>query len=67
MVEASSSSFSTKTTVMNVKFECEVLDVLYQQELDLTLKEKPDKIDDKKWIKINKQAYGTSRLCLPKD
>ena len=35
-------------------WQCEVLDVLYQQELDLTLEEKSDKIDDKKWIKINR-------------
>ena len=36
-----------------------VLDVLCQQELDLTLEEKPDKMDDKEWIKINKQTCGT--------
>ena len=80
MAEASSSSSSTRTTVTNVKFEvekfdgtnnfgmwqCEVLDVLCQQELDVALEEKPHMIDDKEWIKINRQACGTC-LCLVKD
>ncbi|KAH9688524.1 Integrase catalytic domain-containing protein [Citrus sinensis] len=57
MAEASSSSSSARTTVTNAKFEvekfdgtnnfgmwqCEVLDVLCQQELDVAPKEKPDK------------------------
>lgn len=34
--------------------QCEVLDVLCQQELELALEEKPNKIDDKEWIKINR-------------
>ncbi|KAH9688523.1 Integrase catalytic domain-containing protein [Citrus sinensis] len=56
MAEASSSSSSARTTVTNAKFEvekfdgtnnfgmwqCEVLDVLCQQELDVAPKEKPD-------------------------
>ncbi|KAK9229524.1 hypothetical protein WN944_022487 [Citrus x changshan-huyou] len=60
-VEASSSSLSARTTVTNAKFKVEkfdgtnnfgmwqyeVLDVLCQQELDITLEEKPDKMDDK--------------------
>ncbi|KAH9699236.1 Integrase catalytic domain-containing protein [Citrus sinensis] len=80
MAEASSSSSSTRTTVTNVKFEvekfdgtnnfgmwqCEVLDVLCQQELDVALEEKPHMMDDKEWIKINRQACGTC-LCLAKD
>lgn len=48
-------------------WQCEVLDVLCQQELELALEEKPNKIDDKEWIKINRQACGTIRLCLAKD
>ena len=40
-------------------WQYDVLDVLCQQELDLTLEEKPDKMDDKEWIKINKQTCGT--------
>ena len=81
MTEASSSSLSARTTVTNAKFEvekfdgtnnfgmwqCEVLDVLCQQELDVTLKEKSDMMDDKEWIKINRQACGTIRLYLAKD
>ncbi|KAH9771353.1 Integrase catalytic domain-containing protein [Citrus sinensis] len=81
MAEASSSSLSARTTVTNAKFEvekfdgtnnfgmwqCEVLDVLCQQELDIAFEEKPDVMDDKEWIKINRQACGTIRLCLAKD
>ncbi|KAG8497200.1 hypothetical protein CXB51_008576 [Gossypium anomalum] len=78
MAEASSSA---RTTVTNAKFEvekfegtnnfvmwqCEILDVLCQQELDIALEEKPDKMDDKKWAKINRQACGTICLCLAKE
>ncbi|KAH9659029.1 hypothetical protein KPL70_023708 [Citrus sinensis] len=81
MAEASSSSSSARTTVTNAKFEvekfdgtnnfgmwqCEVLDVLCQQELDVALEEKPDVMDDNEWIKINRQACGTIHLCLAKD
>ena len=81
MAEASSSSSSAMTTVTNAKFEvekfdstnnfgiqqCAVLGVLCQQELDVALEEKPDMIDDKQWIKINRHACGTIRLCLAKD
>ncbi|KAK5839561.1 hypothetical protein PVK06_008362 [Gossypium arboreum] len=70
-----------KTTMTNAKFEvekfdgtnnfgmwqCEILDVLCQQELDIALKEKFDKMDDKEWAKINRQAYGTICLCLAKE
>ena len=66
---------------MNAKFEqekfdgtnnftmcqCEVLDVLCQQEFDHALKEKPNKMDDNEWIQINRQAYSIIRLCLAKD
>ncbi|KAG8485591.1 hypothetical protein CXB51_018981 [Gossypium anomalum] len=78
MTKASS---SVKNTVTNAKFEvekfngtnnfgmwqCEILDVLRQQELDIALEEKPDKMDDKEWAKINRQACGTIRLCLAKE
>ena len=70
MAEALSSSSSVRTTVTNANFEvekfdgtnnfgmwqCEVLDVLSRQELDIALEEKPDMMDDKEWIKINRQA-----------
>ena len=68
MAEASSSSSSVMNTMINAKFkvekfdgtnnfgmwQCEVLDVLCQQELDVALEEKPDVMDDKEWIKINR-------------
>ena len=44
-----------------------MLDVLCQQEFDVALEEKSEVMNDKKWIKINRQAYGTIRLCLAKD
>ena len=64
-----------KTTMSNAKFEmekfdgtnnfdmwqCDVLDVLTQQELDIT-----DDMLEKDWVKLNCQAYGTIRLCLAK-
>ncbi|KAH9698452.1 Integrase catalytic domain-containing protein [Citrus sinensis] len=81
MAEASSSSSSAMNTMINAKFkvekfngtnnfgmwQCEVLDVLCQQELDVALEEKPDVMDDSEWIQINRQACGTIRLCLAKD
>ncbi|KAG8484084.1 hypothetical protein CXB51_023049 [Gossypium anomalum] len=78
MAEASSSA---KTTVTNAKIEVEkfygtnnfgmwqykILDALCQQELDIALEEKPNKMDDKEWAKINRQTCGTIRLCLAKE
>ncbi|KAH1107273.1 hypothetical protein J1N35_011041 [Gossypium stocksii] len=48
MAEASSLA---KITVTNVKFEVKKFD-----ELDIALEEKPDKMVDKEWAKINRQA-----------
>ena len=81
MAEASLSSSSARITLTNAKFEvlkfdgtnnfsmwqCEVLDVLCQQELDVAFEEKPNMMDDKEWIKINKQASGTIHLYLAKE
>lgn len=81
MAKATTTSSSGKTTVSNAKFEvekqdginnfdmwqCEMLDALYQQEIELILEEKPDKMEDKEWIKINRQICGTIHLCLAKD
>ncbi|GFZ19218.1 hypothetical protein Acr_27g0009570 [Actinidia rufa] len=78
---SSSGSSGHRTTVSNAKFEvekfdgtnnfgmwqCEVLDVLIQQDLDITLEAKPDDISEKDWAKLNRQACGTIRLCLAKD
>ena len=45
-----------------------MLDILYQQELKDALEdEKPEKLEDKKWTKINRQACGTIRSCLTKE
>lgn len=83
ILESSSTTnnYGQRNTVSNAKFEvekfdgtnnfsmwqCEVLDVLYQQELDMTLEKRPDDISDKDWLKLNRQACGTIRLCLTKD
>lgn len=37
-------------------WQCEMLDALYQQEIELILEEKPDKMEDKEWIKIDLPA-----------
>ena len=68
----SPSSSGHRTTVSNAKFEiekfdgnnnfgmwqCKVLDVLIQQDLDITLEHKPDDMSEKDWMKINRQACG---------
>jgi hypothetical protein len=78
---STTNNYGQRNTVSNAKFEvekfdgtnnfgmwqCEVLDVLYQQELDMTLEKWPDDISDKDWLKLNRQACGTIRLCLTKD
>ncbi|KAJ8616233.1 hypothetical protein MRB53_035605 [Persea americana] len=75
------SSSSAKTTISNAKFEvkkfdgtnnfgmwqCEVRDVLSQQELEIALEDKPSDMKDEEWKKINRQACSTIRLCLAKD
>ena len=79
--ESSAKPLAVRTMVSNAKFEVEkfdrmnnfgmwqneVMDVLVQQELDITLEDKPEGMSDKDWEKINRQACGTIRLCLAKD
>jgi hypothetical protein len=48
-------------------WQCEVMDVLAQQELDVTLEDKPEGMSKANWKKFNRQACGTIRLCLAKD
>ena len=81
LVESSTKPLAVRTMVSNAKFEveefdrtnnfglgqCEVMDVLVQQELDITLKDKPERMLDKDCEKINRQTCGTIRLCLAKD
>ena len=74
--------FSSRSMVTNTKFDvekfdgtnnfgmwqCEVQDVLFQQELDVALEEnKPEDVDEKDWTRINRLACGTIRLCLSKE
>lgn len=75
------SSSGRRSMVSNAKFEvekfdgtnnfgmwqCEVMDVLIQQELDITLEEKSEDMTERDWDKLNRQACGTIRLCLAKD
>ena len=37
-------------------WQCEVLDVLIQQDLDITLEAKPDDMLKKDWVQLNRQA-----------
>ncbi|CAL9015634.1 unnamed protein product [Prunus brigantina] len=43
------------------------MDVLYQQELDMVLEDKPEDIDDKQWTRINLHACATIRSFLDKE
>ncbi|KAG2669750.1 hypothetical protein I3760_14G048100 [Carya illinoinensis] len=75
------SSSERRSTVSNAKFEvekfdgtsnfgmwqCEVMDILIQQELDITLEGKPDDMTEHDWKKLNTQACSTIRLCLTKE
>lgn len=70
LAESSAKPSAVRTSVSNAKFEvekfdgtnnfgmwqCEVMDVLIQQELDIALKDKPEEMSDKDWDKINRQA-----------
>ena len=49
-------------------WQCEVQDILFQQELDVALEEnRPEDVDEKDWARINRLACGTIRLCLSKE
>ena len=45
-------------------WQCEVLDALCQQDLDIALEDKPADMDDKEWHRINRRACGFIRMCL---
>ena len=48
-------------------WQCEVQDILFQQELDVALEEnRPEDVEEKDWTRINRLACGTIRLCLYK-
>jgi hypothetical protein len=63
---------AVRTMVSNVKYEiekldgtnnfdmwqCEIMDVLVQLELDIALDDKPAKFSDKDWEKISSCAFG---------
>ncbi|KAG2727038.1 hypothetical protein I3760_01G142100 [Carya illinoinensis] len=75
------SSSGCRSTVSNAKFEiekfdgtnnfgmwqCEVMDVFIQQELDVALGDIPDDMTDQDWRKLNTQACSAIRLCLTKE
>ena len=74
--------FSSRSMVTSTKFDvekfdgtnnfgmwqCEVQDVVFQQELDVALEEsRPEDVDEKDWAIINRLACGMIRLCLSKE
>ena len=79
--ESSAKPLAVRMMISNAKFEvekfdgmnnfgmwqCEVMDVLVQQELDITLEDKPEGMSDKDWEKINRQACCTIHLYLAKN
>ena len=81
LLESSAKPLAIRMMVANAKFEvekfdgtnnigmwqCEVMNVLVQQELDITLEDKPEGMSNKDWEKINRQACGTIRLCLARN
>ena len=49
-------------------WQSEVLDTLFQQNLDLAIEEKkPDEVDEKEWSTMNRLACGTIRSCLSRE
>ncbi|KAJ8645844.1 hypothetical protein MRB53_007592 [Persea americana] len=74
------SSSSAKTTISNAKFEvekfdgtnnfgmwqCEIRDVLSQQELEIALEDKPSDMKDEEWKKINLMIIFTYTLINEK-
>ena len=48
-------------------WQCEMLDILVQQGLDFVLEDKPSSMDETEWVKMNRLACGSIRLCLAKD
>ncbi|KAF3448070.1 hypothetical protein FNV43_RR08778 [Rhamnella rubrinervis] len=48
-------------------WQCEVLDLLFQERSQITLEAEPKDMSNKDWDYINRQACGTIRLCLVKD
>lgn len=48
-------------------WQCEVMDVLVQQELEIALEDMPEDMKEDDWKKINRKACGHIRLYLDKD
>ena len=48
-------------------WQCEVMDVLYQQELNMVMEDKPEDIDYKQWTRINLHACAAIRSFLDKE
>ena len=82
MAESSSSSSSRMISVSTARidvekfdgrnnfglWQSEVMDDLYQQDLDIALEEKkPQDIDQKDWDRLNAKACGVIRSCLSRE
>ncbi|KAG6666970.1 hypothetical protein CIPAW_01G068000 [Carya illinoinensis] len=75
------SSSGCRCTMSNGKFEvkkfdgtsnfgmwqCKVVDILIQQELDIALDNRRDDMTEKDWRKLNTQTCSIIRLCLTKE
>ncbi|GJW01836.1 retrovirus-related pol polyprotein from transposon TNT 1-94 [Tanacetum coccineum] len=49
-------------------WQSEVLDALFQQGLDIAIEEsKPEDVEEKNWLTINRLACGTIRSCLSRE
>ncbi|PWA51333.1 Retrovirus-related Pol polyprotein from transposon TNT 1-94 [Artemisia annua] len=49
-------------------WQSEVLDVLFQQGLDIAIEEsKPEDVEERNWLTINRLACGTVRSCLSRE
>ncbi|GJS43736.1 hypothetical protein Tco_0568779, partial [Tanacetum coccineum] len=49
-------------------WQSEVLDALFQQGLDIAVEEsKPEDVEERNWLTINRLACGTIRSCLSRE
>ena len=47
-------------------WQCKVLDILIQHDLNITLEAKPDDMSKNDWAKLKRQVCDIIRLCLAK-
>lgn len=48
-------------------WQCQILDVLAQKQLDITLEDRSKEMTHKVWMKLNHYAGGMIQMCLDKD